>query len=402
MSSAQAIDAVTASGTQVTLNDIFRTGPGTIAGRYLRRFWHPIMRARDLAKGQSRTVRIMSEDVTLYRGESGELHAVQAYCPHRATLLSTGWVEGETIRCRYHGWRFGPDGSCVEVPAGDEVARRAAHVHVYPVQEYLQLIFIYMGDGQAPPMKRYPDFERPGFLEASKLIEDWPCNFFNRVDNASDIMHVQFTHREAIRRSNGFQWRGQMATNTSQETDYGVCSTEVRPGRPISYAHFHMPNVNQVRARGVIKASATEPAKPILGDRLFWRVPVDDNRSISLSVLHYAITPEESARYLETQPEREALDVEWLRKTAQAVVDGNERLENLKEELSTYQLFWMEDYIVQVGQQSPWEGRAELLGKSDVGVSMIRRIWRREMQALVDGKPLKDWVTPAGLAGGEE
>ena len=89
--------------------DFTRTGPGTLAGRYLRRFWQPVSRARDLLPGQARPVQVMSEKFTLYRGEDGTPHLVDFRCAHRGTQLSTGWVEGDCIRCLYHGWKY--DGS---------------------------------------------------------------------------------------------------------------------------------------------------------------------------------------------------------------------------------------------------------------------------------------------------
>src|SRR5438876_5416585 len=90
--------------------DIEHTGPGTLAGRYLRRFWQPVCRADDLPAGRAKPLKIMSEDFTLYRGAGGDVHAVAFRCAHRGTQLSTGWVEGDNIRCFYHGWAYGPDG----------------------------------------------------------------------------------------------------------------------------------------------------------------------------------------------------------------------------------------------------------------------------------------------------
>src|SRR6476661_5158428 len=80
--------------------DYEHTGPGTLAGRYLRSFWQPVSRAVDLAPGRAVPVRMMSEDFTLYRGEGGEPHMVAFRCAHRGTQLSVGWVEGDCIRCR--------------------------------------------------------------------------------------------------------------------------------------------------------------------------------------------------------------------------------------------------------------------------------------------------------------
>ncbi|MBM2811513.1 MAG: hypothetical protein HW416_2272 [Chloroflexi bacterium] len=110
----------TAEPSRDVWNDFAHAGPGTLAGRYMRRFWHPVYRSEDLNPGRTVPLRIMSEDLTLYRGDSGTVHALAFRCAHRGTQLSTGWVEGDTLRCFYHGWRYDGSGQCVEQPAEPE------------------------------------------------------------------------------------------------------------------------------------------------------------------------------------------------------------------------------------------------------------------------------------------
>src|ERR1051326_4419365 len=108
---------VTGDGrTDADWTDCVHTGPGTLAGRYLRSFWQPVFRAQDLRSGQAVPIRIMSEDLTLYRGQRGATHVLAFRCAHRGTQLSTGWVEGDNLRCRYHGWTYAASGQCVEQP----------------------------------------------------------------------------------------------------------------------------------------------------------------------------------------------------------------------------------------------------------------------------------------------
>src|SRR4026208_362170 len=100
----------------VDYEHIVRTGPGTLAGRYLRSFWQPVYHGADVAQGEGKPLRILGENLTLYRGASGALHLVDGYCPHRGTRLSTGSVEGEAIRCFYHGWKVAEGGQGGEAP----------------------------------------------------------------------------------------------------------------------------------------------------------------------------------------------------------------------------------------------------------------------------------------------
>ncbi len=89
-----------------TLRKLTETSPGTDMGRLLRRFWHPVSTSANVPAGKARAIRILSEDLTLYRGTSGKPYLVAGFCPHRLTRLHTGWVEGEQVRCIYHGWKF--------------------------------------------------------------------------------------------------------------------------------------------------------------------------------------------------------------------------------------------------------------------------------------------------------
>src|ERR1043166_4817477 len=104
--------------------DFVHTGPETLCGRYMRLFWQPVYRSRDLERGHTKPIRIMGEDFTLYRGEGGSPHVVAFRCAHRGTQLSAGSVEGDCLRCVYHGWKYDGSGQCVEQPAERSEERR--------------------------------------------------------------------------------------------------------------------------------------------------------------------------------------------------------------------------------------------------------------------------------------
>src|SRR5688500_15334182 len=96
---------------------LHETSAGTPMGRLLRSFWQPVALSTSIGRGQARPLRVMGEDLTLYRGESGSAHLVGGRCAHRGTVLHTGWVQADDLRCMYHGWRYEPSGLCVEIPA---------------------------------------------------------------------------------------------------------------------------------------------------------------------------------------------------------------------------------------------------------------------------------------------
>src|SRR5712691_8659388 len=106
--------ATTNGYTERDYTDFEHTGPGTLAGRYLRTFWHPVYVGEQLQPGWAVPITIMNETMTLYRGEGGTPHLVDFRCAHRGSQLSTGWVEDDCIRCRYHGGMYDGSGQCVQ------------------------------------------------------------------------------------------------------------------------------------------------------------------------------------------------------------------------------------------------------------------------------------------------
>ncbi len=178
--------------------DFVHVGPATLAGRYMRTFWQPVAASRNVPTGKARRIKILGEFITLYRGVSGEIHAVDDRCPHRNTQLSAGWVEGENIRCFYHGWVFDGRGRCTEQPAEkNENFASKVNVRAFPARDYLGLVFVYLGEGEAPELPRYPEMEddSAGVLYANVEKTPIPCGFFQRVENAVDQAHLPFVHR---------------------------------------------------------------------------------------------------------------------------------------------------------------------------------------------------------------
>jgi 5,5'-dehydrodivanillate O-demethylase len=375
--------------------DISHTGPETLAGRYLRRFWQPVYRAQDLPAGRAMPIQIMGEAFTLYRGESGTPYLVDSACGHRGTQLSVGWVEQDCIRCRYHGWMFDGHGQCVEQPLEDVSFASRVRISSYPVQEYLGLIFAYLGEGEPPPIKRFPDFERQGYLEAGPP-EYWPCNFMTRIDN--DSRHIIYTHRESWIRM-GVNRKPGPTNLQSEETEYGVRTFgPPEPGRPQHYTHFHMPNINQVKTPRI--EGTIEDAQNLEADRLFWRVPIDDDNCVNFVVDYLPLSEAQAAAYRERRSAAGEANPAELNALGELILAGKLRIEDLPADMSIYKLFWIEDYVTQLGQRyAQQHGRPERLGRTDVGVVLKRAVWQRELKALAEGRPLTQWTSPPeGLA----
>ena len=372
--------------------DFVHTGPDTLAGRFLRMFWQPVCVAEQLKPGQALPVKIMSEAFTLYRGESGTPHLVSFRCAHRGAQLSTGWIEGDCIRCKYHGWKYDEHGQCVEQPGEEKSFSTKVKISSYPIKEYYGLLFVYLGEGTPPPMRKFPDFEKPGLISVGPP-EVWPCNYFNRVDNACDIGHVTFTHNETLNRRFNQPEYFTVPELAAKETEYGIRTAVMRPDKPVNYFHFHMPNINQAPPSGRVETGIDE-AQNLRAHRLFWRVPIDDEHCVSYVVSWLPLTGD-AAREFEKKRQtlRSSLPVS-PNELGEQVLKGKSRIQDVDKNLSQYYLFWLEDYVVQVGQGVVPERSNDRLGHMDVGVILLRKIWERELLALAEGSALKQWKSP--------
>jgi 5,5'-dehydrodivanillate O-demethylase len=363
-----------------------RTGPDTVAGRYLRRFWQPIRESAKLAVRQAVQVRILGEAFTLYRGESGGAHLVGQRCSHRGTLLAAGRVEGENIRCYYHGWCFDPDGRCVEQPAEPRPFCEKVPIAAYPVREQLGLVFAYLGDGDAPPLPVWPEFE----VDSVTSIALLPCNYFQSAENIVDDVHVAFTHSTLGELSASSRGYRQPQVEAS-ETDFGM-TVRFRVGGVTERNHWMMPNMCCVGYDLLFPRQGMEDRR-FRARTLFWYVPVDDE-----SHLHVMVTVPGSGLLcssmraeLETPHSvaQQIMDVLEGRSTAhRGGVGGQPKLPDLVR---------TQDGVAVVGQGTIADRSREHLGASDAGVVLLRRIWRRELQRLDRGEALTAYRRPDDL-----
>src|SRR6267143_2302916 len=181
-------------------NDLItQTGPGTPGGRLLRGYWQPIATAEEMPIGGApMPVRVMSEDLVLFRDDSDRLGLIGQYCPHRGTDLSYGRVEDGGLRCLYHGWLFDINGKCLDQPAeptDKKFCHKVRHAS-YPVQEKGGVIWTYMGEG-VPPL--IPNFQfltapEPNRIAFRTILK---CNWLQGLESSTDPAHTTYLHRIA-------------------------------------------------------------------------------------------------------------------------------------------------------------------------------------------------------------
>ncbi len=355
--------------------DFVHTGPGTLAGRYLRRYWQPIYVSAKLAKGTLVPIRILGEELALYRGESGTVRVMTNECPHRLTRLSTGWVEGDSIRCRYHGWRYDESGQCVEQPAEPKpFCASVRKLASYPTHEAHGFVFAYLGEGEAPRFRPLPGLEegaREGWTVAPS-VEMIPCNYFQSAENIMDDVHVNFSHRDHLVNTAA---RPYVPTKTwAREAPYGLTHLLER-GERTDRLHFIMPN--QCFLAHPLRSGRDH--KPFWFKALFWYVPIDDE-----SHLHFLIMVYHTKR--QERPEGTPVHDE-----IQAILAGRRTWADVARHPNIIRI---QDGVAICGQGKIVDRSRERLGTSDAAVILLRRIWKRELKLLAAGSPTTAFGTP--------
>jgi 5,5'-dehydrodivanillate O-demethylase len=172
-----------------------RVGPGTPMGNLLRRYWYPVATVPELDAQHVMPVRLLGEDLALYRTEQGSLGLISERCAHRGASMVYGIPEEDGLRCPYHGWKYDASGQCVEQPAeaADSTFYRRVCMAGYPVQEMGGLLWAYLGPAPAPLLPRFDLFVRDD-LEREIGITRLPCNWLQMMENSMDPIHLEYLH----------------------------------------------------------------------------------------------------------------------------------------------------------------------------------------------------------------
>lgn len=355
--------------------DFAHVGPETPAGRFLRRFWQPVAVGDELQIGRPKRIQVLNEHFTAYRGADGVVHIVQDACPHRQTRLYLGWVEGDCIRCFYHGWKFAPDGSCVEQPAENAAFRHKVSIRAYPSREYLGFVFAYLGEGEPPEFPLIPEVDT---VKDTVLYNRHPvpCNFFQRIENDMDELHLHFVHKVSTDEIGLVE----IPEINVTETDYGILRRGIRKERGSNVtrtAHWMMPNVLMTFTPG-------RPSRPEWMLHLAWRVPITDETMCSFIVAAAkgrggGLKPRPA-----TVPDPNAL--------TEDVLAGRLRVQDLDPDYPG--LFNVQDNVALAGQGAIVDRSNDRLGQSDKAIIFLRRLWARELKALAEGREPKAWCRP--------
>jgi phenylpropionate dioxygenase-like ring-hydroxylating dioxygenase large terminal subunit len=362
--------------------EITEVGPGTPCGEFMRRYWHPVAVAESVTDVPQK-LRILGEDLVIFRDKKGRVGLLHARCAHRGTSLYYGKVDDRGIRCCYHGWLFDVEGRCLEQPCEPELGakhRDKVRQPWYPTEERYGLVFAYMGPPEKmPALTRWDTMENLGpdeayFADGSSVgaggdhtVEIIPTNWLHDWENIMDPYHIPILHISF----SGAQFVPEMGVMPDVTWDnelHGMKYTAYRKfedGREMDRVTLALcPNVRIV-------------PDPMLGPgpgrTIGWVVPIDDT--------HH--------RLFHTRREHKSWTPRRLR-----MFDGR---------------FWSElneaehqrfpgDWEAQVGQGPISLHSEEHLATSDRGVAQLRRLLRREIRKVAAGEDPIGVTTDPGQA----
>ena len=368
-------------------NRIFtQVGPGTPGGELLRRYWFPIAASAELDETPVKPVRLLGEDLVLYRDRNGTLGLIDSVCAHRRAHLSLGVPEEKGLRCPYHGWSFDENGQCLEQPAEKDRGHpycEKVKIKAYPVREACGAVFAYLGPKPAPQLPMWDLMADPNVLHEIAYAV-LPCNWFQSMENTVDQDHLDWLHVAF--------------------SDYVL----ERNGRPDLKKRFWRPGENKGEGdRARLKEMLYERnelgivRRAVYGDRtkddpdwrigiqvvfpnfcravndLQIRVPVDDSHHIYFLIRAHWLKPGEKAKKQEKVP--------YFR------IPVPFRMPNAMD--TTSNVDWKDldahatqDMAAWIAQGPIADRTKELLCESDKGVRLLREIFLEQVKLVAAGK----------------
>jgi phenylpropionate dioxygenase-like ring-hydroxylating dioxygenase large terminal subunit len=354
--------------------ELTHVGPGTPCGEYMRRFWQPVAMSERLGEVPV-VIRILGEDLVVFRDKSGRVGLLHKHCAHRRASLEYGRIEERGIRCCYHGWHYDIDGTILETPGepADSKIRHRICQGAYEAREFKGLVFAYLGSPEErPAFPHFDSMDIPGHDLVPYAIHS-PCNWLQESENAMDPVHSVFLHG----RVNGPQFPG-----LEHFVELPVCAYHTRPeGFVYSHArrqddlimirfHDHItPNMAQ---NGGMFQVFTQPQTFGRTSLTKWVVPGDDTNSRKFGWRHF-----NDADEVLRQGDR---DEDGWEKVDFSGQTGHRPYEEMQRNPG--------DWEAWTGQGPINVHKREHLGTTDKGVAMLRSKLKRDIRAVASGEPI--------------
>ena len=359
-----------------------RVGKGTPAGELLRRYWHPIAASVDLEKEWTVPVTLLGEKLVLFKDRSGKLGLIEEECPHRRATFARGMPTQNGIRCPYHGWEFSGTGECLSQPferAAGSAFRDKVHIKGYPVEELGGLIFAYLGPLPAPLLPRFDGFVQDGAIRLlGRAVV--PCNWLQIVETSLDPVHAEWLHGRNIEY---MAEKDKLKTHVSathlkidfHEFEYGITKHRLLEGMSEQSDDWQIGH--PIVFPTMLAVGNGDPDRRSYIFQI--RVPMDDENT--LHFWYHAYQP----------PEGSVVPPYLLNRVHTHDVP-------LRDEKGDYRLDHIDgqDAMAWMMQGRIADRTRENLGASDQGIVLYRKLLKREIQKVQEGKePMNVFRDPA-------
>jgi phthalate 4,5-dioxygenase oxygenase subunit len=362
-------------------NDLVtRTGPGTPGGRLLRSYWQPIATAEEMPPGgDPMPIRILSEDLVLFRDPDDRLGLIGLHCPHRGTDLSYGRVEDGGIRCLYHGWVFDVNGKCLDQPAEPEDKKFCHKVRhtAYPVQDKGGVIWTYMGEGEPPLI---PDFQ---FLTgpeenrmAFRVVQ--MCNWLQGLESSTDPSHTSYLHRLSS--------PPREAGTYDSQGDNRFFSDDIYPRLQIEHTSFGVrihalrkmsSGENYLRVNNYVYPCGTTPVgtepPPVKGYQGRWYVPIDDQSHCRFEFIYRHNEPLDKEFFRRTKGEAIGPDKRHIRRAENRYMQDRDEMKRDDTFCGMGRYIPAQDAYAIETQGAIQDRTKEHLGTTDVVIIEVRK-----------------------------
>ena len=374
-----------------------RVGPGTPMGELMRRYWIPVRPTAQLVEEEVMAVRILGEDLVLFRSADGQIGLVGDRCPHRMTEMRYGIPDVGGLRCCYHGWMFDPAGRCVETPleSPNDPFKDRIRIKGYPVQEMGGLVWAYMGPETAPLLPPWDLFVMPHSIRQIGIM-NLNCNWLQCHENTGDPAQSVYLHGNlfeyVLRKQGKLDERaadGQMHTLYARmKTGVGIESLYVNGTRygmekGIKYSKsLGADRDHTSRHATVIFPFFTQTGGPGMVRQEFQiRVPVDDTNTYHINYGCY-MAPEEVPT-----PAQESIpyyDVPLFDNEGKPILD----------------FVLAQDAHAWISQGPITDRTQEHLGRTDLPIVFMRRQFEEQMRIVEDGgDPMNVFRDPEAMPG---
>lgn len=389
------------SGYSEFLAEYTKTGPGTLGGSFLRRFWHPVCLSREL-KDLPYPVRMLGENLVAFRLPDGTTGLVSSRCPHRCASMEYAQVRPHGLMCSYHGWAFDAKGNCTDQPLEplDGQTKDNVKIKWYPTEEWGGLVWCYMGpDKENPaPLPKLDILARTdGEIVLDRSGDVRPYSYLNFMENFADMGHIYVMHmlepgkvppelKDYVDMTVDTNWRTMQ--HRAFETDFGMKCVLVHNTADASRKYVNtwslvMPCT--YRFGGIAAGLPPDFTNDRRESGGILRI-IDDTH---FEIFRFQLIRKGNFRvtYYPVQSDKARGVSSGMRGTVE------KKDYDFREYPAWEGLPQVEDYVLQASQGAIPPREEEHLGNSDIGVVMLRRIWRKAIEAVKKGQVPKTLKT---------